>query len=261
LVRRLLNSNMCVLVEEELLPCTKQGRKLVGGLFGVPKSKDKQRLIFDRRPQNYCERQVKWSRLPYPAKLTRVVLSRSQVLRGSASDLSNYYYSIAHHASWIVRNAVGKRLSGNFVKEFGGCPTRGYFMCFRVLGMGDTNAVDFGQTIHENLLRQAGALVEKDTLRYGLPMPEGDLLQGVYIDDFLVLAKVARADVHTPGVDTARLHMAIAAYVAAGFEVADDKMYQHEVNFKAWGRRFWVGWAKSGHRSTHDDNSGGSHTL
>jgi hypothetical protein len=118
-------------------------------------------------------------------------------------------------------------------------------LCFRVLSMGDTNAVDFGQTIHENLLRQAGALVEEDTLRYGLPMPEGDLLQGVYLNDFLVLAKVARADVHIPGVDTARLRKAFA-YVAAGFEVADDKMYHHEVNFKAWGAEVLGGLGKVG---------------
>jgi hypothetical protein len=89
-VRRLLESNMCVSVEEELLPCAKSGRKLVGGLFGAPESNDKRRLIFERGPQNYCERQVKRFRLPYPAQLTCIVLSRHQVLLGSAADLSNY---------------------------------------------------------------------------------------------------------------------------------------------------------------------------
>jgi hypothetical protein len=243
---RLLDTSMAVLVESALLPRTVGGRILVGGLFGVPKSSGKIRLIFDRRPQNFTEERVNWSLLPSAAQLGRIVLPKGKVLRGSGSDLSNYYYNIAHHPEWVVHNAVGRPLTGEFVIKYGGDPNRVYYTCFRVLGMGDLNAVCFGQVIHENLLKQAQALSEEHCMRYGKNTPPYDLLQGVYIDDFLVTLQVERSLAHVPGEDSILMARAEQAYIDAGLPRSVEKDFRSELNFKAWGAEVRGGVGTSG---------------
>ncbi|CAE8639344.1 unnamed protein product, partial [Polarella glacialis] len=243
---RLLDTSMAVLVESALLPRTVGGRILVGGLFGVPKSSGKIRLIFDRRPQNFAEERVNWSLLPSAAQLGRIVLPEGKVLRGSGSDLSNYYYNIAHRPEWVVHNAVGRPLTGEFVIKYGGDPNRVYYTCFRVLGMGDLNAVCFGQVIHENLLKQAQALSEEHCMRYGKNTPPYDLLQGVYIDDFLVTLQVERSLAHVPGEDSILMARAEQAYIDAGLPRSVEKDFRSELNFKAWGAEVRGGVGTSG---------------
>ncbi|CAE8735656.1 unnamed protein product [Polarella glacialis] len=141
---RLLDSDIAFEEREsELLPKTHSGRILVGGLFGVPKSGGKLRLVFDRRR----EERVRWSWLPAAAQLGRIVLPKGKVLRGSGCDLIDYYYHIAHDPNRSIHNAAGRELSEDFVLKYGGDPCRIYYTCFRVLGMGDLNAVCFGQDI------------------------------------------------------------------------------------------------------------------
>ncbi|CAE8718795.1 unnamed protein product, partial [Polarella glacialis] len=76
---RLLEAKMGVLVESELLLKTPAGRIPVGGLFGVPKSGGRLRLIFDRRPQISPSVRVEWSWLPAVAQLGRGVLREGKV--------------------------------------------------------------------------------------------------------------------------------------------------------------------------------------
>ncbi|CAE8607328.1 unnamed protein product, partial [Polarella glacialis] len=151
-----------------------------------------------------------------------------------------------HDPSWSIHNAVGRALSGEFVVKYGGDPCRKYYTCFRVLGMGDLNSVCFGQTIHENLLRQAAALTEEHCLRYGKNTPPHDMLQGVYIDDFLVALQVERADAHSHGEDHELLAKAEKAYEDAGFPRAVAKYFRAQVDFKAWGAEVRDGLGTSG---------------
>ena len=78
LADRLLSCGMAVLVEGSLIPKLPSGLPLKGGLFGVPKGfkngRRRQRLIFDRRPQNSMNKRVRWGRLPHACQLGRIVL-------------------------------------------------------------------------------------------------------------------------------------------------------------------------------------------
>ena len=67
------------------------GKRLVGGLFAVKNGKDKQRLIFDRRPQNSLEQRRVWVRLPAGAQLPHIYVPKVFALRGSGKTLSNYF--------------------------------------------------------------------------------------------------------------------------------------------------------------------------
>ena len=64
LIRKLLQAKMVVLLPEDELPRTKDGRLLLGGLFSVKKNENEDRLIYDRRPENNTMQKLNWARLP-----------------------------------------------------------------------------------------------------------------------------------------------------------------------------------------------------
>ena len=69
---------------------------LRGGLFAIQEKNGKQRLIFDKRPQNTIEKRRAWIRLPAGSQLAQIVLAPQRVLRGSGEDLSNFYFYVRH---------------------------------------------------------------------------------------------------------------------------------------------------------------------
>ena len=187
LMRRLLQHNMVCLAPESELPVDNQGRLLTGGFFSVPKNSDEDRLIFDRRPENATMNRLQWAKLPSGACLCKLRLRSNQYLRGSGDDLRNYYYALALPENWVKFNSVGRRVCAELVKEFGGEPGVAYRATLRVLGMGDINACDIAQGVHEFVLQSNGVLMDEHRLEYGKPLPESDLMEGVYLDDLLIV--------------------------------------------------------------------------
>ena len=64
-------------------------------MFAVPKAKKgvtAQRLIIDRRRQNFTEKRLRWLEPPSAAQLQRIVLEEAEVLSGSGEDLECYSY-------------------------------------------------------------------------------------------------------------------------------------------------------------------------
>ena len=59
--------------------------------------------------------------------------------------------------------------------------------------MGDLNAVDYAQTGHMNILREAGGLRDETLLRYRAPVPRGHVWEGVVVDDRVLLRQEPRA--------------------------------------------------------------------
>ena len=55
------------------------------------------------------------------------------------------------------------------------------------------NACAIAQCTHEGILRNAGALVEEDTVRYCRPTPSGPLWHFVYIDDNHVVMRMEKS--------------------------------------------------------------------
>lgn len=247
LVRRLLKANMIDIIPEADLPRTKKGKILMGGLFGVPKNEAEDRLIFDRRPENSTMDRLQWSSLPSGVCFTRMLLESNQYVRGSGEDLRNFYYMLKLPDNFVKHNVVGRRIPREVLQEHGFNPLIPHRMCFKVLGMGDTNACDIAQAVHEHILQKAGVLSPKHILQYGRAPPQKTRWEGVYLDDLLV-AQICRtpdgravdADfkppaIHSDDEDYQAIQAAREAYLQAGLKRAEHKAFTGECNFKAWG--------------------------
>ncbi len=92
--RRLLDTGMCVVIEESLIDRREDDRPLLNGLFAVEHSSG-QRAIFDCRPANSSEVRLPWTRLPAGPQLTWLRVSRLEAVRGSGDDVANYFYQLS----------------------------------------------------------------------------------------------------------------------------------------------------------------------
>ena len=247
LVKKLLSCGMVELVAEKELPHDSSGNLLVGGLFCVKKNEEEDRLIFDRRPENATMERVHWSNLPAGACFSRMLLEPSEFLRGSGDDLRNYYYALRLPEGWVKYNAVGRQVDPDIIRQMGKDHTLPHRCCFRVLGMGDKNACDIGQAVHEAVLQSCGLLGEDTKLEYGKQAPRGSIWEGAYLDDLLITRRVDVGHVipldgtfEPPTAlpqdeDMIRARIAEDAYKKAGLKRACHKSFRAEHNFKAWG--------------------------
>eukprot|EP00973_Karenia_brevis_P063219 8790073-Karenia_brevis.AAC.1 len=79
--------------------------------------------------------------------------------------------------------------------------------------MGNVNAVDIAQLTHESILQVAGCLRPNTVLRYREPVPDSDILEGVYIDDHIILHILKKEKLCVPeGPDVDLLNLARKAY-------------------------------------------------
>ena len=193
----MLSHGMAVLIQEDTVARRTDGRLLLGGMFCVAHKELPDRLIFDRRPQNASEARCPWAGLPMGPMLGKLRLRSHEGLRGSGDDLRTYFYQLRRHGSGLARNAFGRRIPGTDVTEYGGQPCKSYRPALWAVGMGD-NAVDFSQEVHVRLLKDFGLCQDATLLRYGKPLPKSGLLEGVYIDDHLVLLKGFEGRTATP---------------------------------------------------------------
>lgn len=246
LVMKLVAHGMVRLLPESELPKDQHGHLLCGGFFAVPKNEVEDRLIFDRRPENSTMNRITWARLPSGACFTRMLLEPNEYVRGSGDDLRNFYYALKLPDNWIRFNSVGRRVCPRVVQQCGGNPDIPYRMCLRVLGMGDTNACDIAQATHESILKRAGLLTSDSQLVYGDPAPSGDIWEGVYLDDLLVVLRCLADEPIDPktfvppaatgeDADMRRTRLAEDAYSKAGLLRAEHKAFRAQTDFKAWG--------------------------
>eukprot|EP00973_Karenia_brevis_P088320 12247746-Karenia_brevis.AAC.1 len=63
--------------------------------------------------------------------------------------------------------------------------------------MGDLNAVDIAQQTHVSALHREGNMAPDVTLVYGDPLPSGDLLEGVVVDDHLIMHIVSQRNMRS----------------------------------------------------------------
>ena len=202
------------------------GRALLAGMFGVDHEIDRDRLVVDRRPHNYYERRLQWSRLPQGAQLARLVLLRGQGVRGSGNDLRTYFYTLRNAPQARPRNAFGRPFTGEEAAALGGDPSVVYYLTLEVVAMGDTNAVDVANEVHRELLLAGGCLAAGTELVYGSVMSDSLVLEGVYIDDHFIVGIVPQRLMDTSdGPDRDLADSASSAYARAGIPQAPEKGY------------------------------------
>ena len=107
------------------------------------------------------------------------------------------------------------------------------------MAMGDHNACEFGQGVHLAVLQDADCAREAALLRLREPIPEGDLIEGIVIDDHGVVYKIPKGRRYTDGPGGRRAsEIRVAAargYANAGIRVKDKKTVIGASNGVLWG--------------------------
>ena len=236
--KKLLDSKVAVLMPEEFALRDSTGRIITGGLFAVPHKESSDRIICDRRPLNELERRLVWAKLPHGSLLTQIVVPPGFSIRGSGDDLSNYFYLLKHQESWLHRNMIGKPVSGSLFTEYGCDKNKKYVLSFRVIPMGDLNAVDIAQQTHVEILKDAGCMSPNHVLSFKEPLPASHTLEGLYIDDHVVMQIVPGRKLRPRDLEFEDEKLVRASrqyYEHLGIPVSVKKAYTKQSCFQAWG--------------------------
>lgn len=243
---KLLRSGVATLIPEELAMRDHQGNIITGGLFAVDHKPTSDRIILDRRPFNELERRLVWARLPHGSLLTQLIVPKGHSIRGSGDDLSNYFYLLKHHEEWLPRNAVGNVFDGLGYEEFGGIEGKNFLLSFRVIAMGDLNAVDISQQVHLEILRDCQCMAPHECIEFKRPLPASATMEGLYIDDHII-TQILPSRKHRDQGDKFRdeilLERSRAQYASQGIPTSTSKAFSKADSFVAWG--------------THIDNKSG----
>ncbi|CAE7414981.1 unnamed protein product, partial [Symbiodinium sp. KB8] len=199
------------------------GRERFGaGLFCVPKSAEKDRLILDARPANSLEQGTsQWTRtLAFAAAVSSIILEPSQVLLLAGADLKDCFYQ--------------------FEAPPGSVPARVH-VAFSSLAMGDCAACEVAQCAHLGVCLRGRAVFPGELLVHAVAPPRGLLSVGLVIDDLIFLEKALAADVVDGQVKGGsslgrqRLQAALEAYREAPLKVSEDKVFCDSTKASFWG--------------------------
>ncbi len=175
-------------------PCSSSGESLSSGIMAVGKDDERDRCITDRRRLNWYEKDVLTPGLAHATQLTRISLGSHERLQFSLSDLPDYFHAIYGGEEHLKRNGLGPSWPAAELRAQGlQVPSRFRDQdvvqpALRAIGMGDKKSVAVAQEFHYELLERGKFGVE--CMEYGIPIPSGDLLAGVVVDDLGVFAKV-----------------------------------------------------------------------
>ena len=174
--------------------------KLVSGMFPVPKSAERDRLVSNRRPRNAHERSIGAAAelFPHGSMLTELLVGARARIRGSGDDLPDFYHTIRVSRERARSNAFGRRLRFRDVAHLAAArrlrashpeidDNTFVRACQSTLPMGDKNATDFGELAHLGVLDAGGALRDDALVSYRSAPPRGNLWQLVMIDDHIVI--------------------------------------------------------------------------
>ena len=162
------------------------------GLFAVPKDEQFDRLILN--PQVANSRMKSFSHytkeLAPGSMFSLIWLPQGNLLRISADDLAEMYYTIKVPEARAKRNSIGCVFSADELQSFN-CfdPTKHVGRCvvaLNALAMGDSWAVEFAQQSHHNVLRcLAGSMLEHERVAYRKAFPRSSFLEWLSIDDHI----------------------------------------------------------------------------
>ena len=207
-----------------LFPCSEIDPHEAVGLFAVPKDQHFDRLIIN--PTVVNSRMASYSHytkgLAPGALLSLLHLGPDESFRFCADDLSDFYYTFRVPRARAKRNCIGTKV---FLSEvchlncFDPKLKGPFYPALATLAMGDSHAVEIAQGSHHALLQlEAGSMLSCETLEYRKPIPRGDFIELLAIDDHIGVQRVATADLpkNLPGRDTRVFDQANQAYSRVG---------------------------------------------
>ena len=200
------------------------------GLFCVPKDEKHDRLIIN--PKTINSRMVSLSHstkeLAPGSMLSLLSLSEGMAFRFNADDLTDFYYTFKVSPQRAQRNALRCLFDAadlQHLKTFDAGLGEGPFLvCLRSLAMGDSLAVEIAQQSHTRVLQSlCGSMLQHESLRYRHPVPRGEFVELLAIDDHVGIQKVTWDELknRTPKRDTEVFNNAEVAYKKVG-------LIQHE---------------------------------
>ena len=208
LLRRLDDAGIIRLAPAEDVQRGPSGEDLRAGIFAVRKDEQSDRTIVNRQRRNAFEERVDGvtGTFPHGSQIAEMTLEEGERLRISADDLPDYYHQLAVSEARALSNVFGPYLSVEQVREH--CPrawaglaeepkhraeeSGAVASLWGVVPMGDGNAVSLTQEAHANILSAGGCMRPDDLLVYLRPPPNGDVAEGVMVDDHVVLGRVPR---------------------------------------------------------------------
>eukprot|EP00971_Amphidinium_carterae_P227687 4516188-Amphidinium_carterae.1 len=189
------------------------------GLFGVPKSSgDRLRLIIDRRPANWAERNLRellladvvqekvsfsefeqlWKlmSLPHPSILQDIFLGRKGYLQVTAEDCSDYFYMLRlpphqHYHTALVWSLERMEIAESQLRadlaDADIEAAASFTPLLKVVPMGDRKSMELAQAVHQYIHLRAGSLESSAQLTHGWPLPGQCSIWGSYCDDLALV--------------------------------------------------------------------------
>ena len=195
------------------------------GIFSVAKDQQYDRLIINPKTINSRMHTLSDStrELAPGCMLGLLHLLPGELFRFSADDLSDFYYTFKVSQARSTRNAFRMKFSSSELQHLQ-CYTpdlegEEILVCLSTLAMGDSLAVEIAQQSHGNVLRQlCGAMLPTEVLKYRSPIPRGDFVELLAIDDHIGIQRLSTHDeLLFPDLrDTTVFKNAEAAYKAVG---------------------------------------------
>ena len=180
-----------------------------------------------------------WRNFPMDPFFTQLIVPKSHSVRASGDDLSNYFYLLRHHESWLGRNTVGKPVKGKHFLDYGCEAERDYILSFKVIAMGDCNAVDpRSRNSFTDSNRMQAAWIRQKLLLLRAVSPAKLTWEGLYIDDHIVTQVVPKRRLRKKDQkfrDDEIIEASRKQYQKLGLPVSSKKQFTHLSDFVAWG--------------------------
>lgn len=251
LAKLLVERGICGWTEESKVLAV-GGRKVLNGMFGVPKAsvlsdgRPVLRLIMNLIPSNAVMQQIQGSvaELPMVTQYLSITLEEGETLRMAQSDMTAAFYLFGLEESWMRFLCFNLCLDGS---EIGKVPGVAYYLSCRVLPMGWSSAVSVMQEISQSLLHCFGLPREVQVKRTkGLPLWLCESLRNagsskrawwrIYLDNFFAGEKCEK-DKEAEGSNA--LHAAAErAWEKSGVISSEKKRLSAAVKVDELGARF-----------------------
>ncbi|CAE7712005.1 unnamed protein product [Symbiodinium sp. CCMP2456] len=230
---------------------------LLSRAFNCYKAPDRDRMIIDRRGQNFAECKLAGPSLFIPVAPMLGMLEadpKYQSVYCAATDRKDFYHQLKISGSRAAANAIGPALPRSSVcslEAFSSLlppwpdsrETRAdclldeppeddrdpllfeaghYLVCFSSVAQGDQLGVEFGTEAHGSLLESRGLLGPSTRISSNKPFKGSRGAQGLVIDDFFSVSVHDDDDLAAPDC-LEHLAAAKAIYATEGLEGSDDK--------------------------------------
>ncbi|CAE7637381.1 unnamed protein product, partial [Symbiodinium necroappetens] len=234
-----------------LRPASQAAAEWCCGVFSVPKSSERDRLIIDARPSNALQTcDNRWLiMMPTAASLLGFELEGCEVCTFSGADVREFYHNfLVSDQRSSLYTFVGSFSPADLacLKSFTPDLFQHSHVCasLRTMAMGDVNSVSFGQASHIGLLLAYQVIDPRCLLTLRGGVPRGDLALGVVIDDLVCIERSLRDIGPTKAAPVMeRVHQ---AYRSAPLPVHQGKCFEDQHCASFWGSEVdgLAGWVR-----------------